>query len=432
MTDIQHHVYQKTVQDLIHLYERGFLNLSPGFQRDSVWTNRDRSNLIDSMLRRWPIPAIFLHRRQVNGEIVYDVIDGKQRIESIFRFIGVLRGGRFGTRIQLTGEEGPEWVDWKTLRRQSKQHLITGYSLSTIEIDAELGEIIELFVRINSTGKALSAAEKRHAKFYNSAFLREAGRLASRWEGYFRKHRIISAGQISRMKHVELICELMVSMHQGDVINKKTVLDRVMSANDVTPARTRMASKKVTRALNFVRRMFPNLHQTRFHQISDFYTLVVLISKFDTEKLILTDRRRNKLAWDLLISLSNGVDELRARQKKLLPQRSDSEVYRDYLLTVLEGTDEISKRRRREEILRGLLENLFRRKDADRLFSPEQRRILWNTSEDRRCTICKKPVTWADLNIDHVNPFSKGGRTQLENAALAHRTCNARKGSRKV
>src|SRR5574337_454492 len=174
MSDIQHHVYQKTVQDLVHLYRSGLLNLSPGFQRDSVWTTRDRSKLVDSMLRRWPIPAIFLYRRQVDGEIVYDVIDGKQRIESIFRFMGELRGDRFGTKIQLSGEEGPEWVDWKTLCRQRKQHVITGYSLSTIEVDGELGEIIDLFVRINSTGKSLSAAEKRHARFYNSAFLREA------------------------------------------------------------------------------------------------------------------------------------------------------------------------------------------------------------------------------------------------------------------
>ena len=141
-----------------------------------------------------------------------------------------------------------------------------------------------------------------------------------------------------------------------------------------------MASKKAMHALNTVRRMFPYLHQTRFHQISDFYTMVCLISKFDAEKLILTDHKRNKLGWDLLVSLSNGVDELRARQKKLLPQRSDTELYRDYLLTVLEGTDEISNRRRREEIMRGLLEHIFRRKDADRLFSPEQRRVLWNTS----------------------------------------------------
>ena len=232
------------------------------------------------------------------------------------------------------------------------------------------------------------------------------------------------------MKHVELICELMVSMHKGDIINKKAALDKVMSTDEVTPARTRMASTRTTRALKLVKRMFPALEQTRFHQLSDFYTLVVLMSKFDAQNLILTDRRRNKLAWDLLVALSNGVDDLKARQKKLMTQRGEVELYRDYLLTVLEGTDEISKRQWREEILRGLLENLFRRRDSERLFSPEQRRVLWNTSDDRRCAICREPVWWGDLTIDHINPFSKGGRTSLKNAALAHRRCNSRKGAR--
>jgi 5-methylcytosine-specific restriction endonuclease McrA len=221
-----------------------------------------------------------------------------------------------------------------------------------------------------------------------------------------------------------------VSVYRGDVINKKTALDTAMKASEMTAARTRSASEKTARALQAVHRMFPHLNQTRFHQISDFYTLVILVSKLQTSGLILTDSKRNKLAWDLLVALSTGVDKLRERQKKLLPQRSDSELYRDYLLTVLEGTDEISKRQRREEILRGLIENLFHKKDEQRVFSPEQRRILWNISQDRRCARCKKPMTWGDLSLDHVNPHSKGGRTALENAALMHRRCNASKGNR--
>jgi hypothetical protein len=431
MTDIQHHVHQKTVQDVVNLFKNGQLNLSPGFQRDSVWSDRDRAKLIDSILRRWPVPAIFLYKRHSNGEVVYDVIDGKQRLESILRFVGEIRGGRFRTRVQLNGDSEPEWLDWATLKRQQRQHLITGYTLSAVEVDGDLGEIIDLFVRINSTGKPLSAAEKRHARFYNSAFLREAGKLAERWQEYFRSEKILSAWQISRMKHVELICELMVSMHQNDVINKKAVLDKVMSTNDVSEAKTKAASARTTQALNLVQKMFPDLHTTRFHHVSDFYTLAVLVAKFDGERLILTDRRRNKLAADLLTALSTGVDELRERQKKLGATNTSSDLCREYLLTVLEGTDEISKRRRREQILRGLLENVFLSKDCDRLFSPEQRRILWNTSEDRRCVVCKRPVTWADLQVDHLNPFSKGGRTSLDNAALAHAKCNASKGARR-
>ena len=101
-----------------------------------------------------------------------------------------------------------------------------------IEVDGDMGDIIEVFVRINSTGKALTPQEKRRAKYYNSTFLKEADRLARRFENKFRTMGILSASQISRMKHIEVACELMVSIHRGDVINKKAALDRVMKADD--------------------------------------------------------------------------------------------------------------------------------------------------------------------------------------------------------
>jgi hypothetical protein len=94
----------KSVQDIQNLFQRGQLNLEPGFQRQSVWNVRDRSKLIDSILRNYPLPAIFLYKRQDQGELVFDVIDGKQRLESLM-FMGLMRG-RYPTRTQLSGSGG--------------------------------------------------------------------------------------------------------------------------------------------------------------------------------------------------------------------------------------------------------------------------------------------------------------------------------------
>ncbi len=430
MPGLRHDAHQKTVQDLVNLYEDDDLNLSPGFQRASVWTERDRAKLVDSIVRNYPLPSIFLHRREENGKIVYDVIDGKQRIESIFMFMGLIRGQRFRARVHLPGEDERNWVDWNRLRSMRKQHLITGYNLRIIEVDGELADVIDLFVRINSTGKALTTAERRHAKYYNSVFLREAARLAARFESYLVKNRILTKGQIARMRHVELMCELMISIHQGDVINKKAALDKVMESNSFSPIQTRKARERTVVALNRMRRMFPLLHQTRFRQVSDFYSLVLLLSKFESERLILTDKRRNKFAADLLVAFSTGVDHAREKVQKARSLKPGLESYRDYLLTVVGGTDDIQQRRNREQILRGLLQSLFERKDTKRLFSAEQRRILWNSSAERKCSHCGEPLNWSDLSIDHINPFSKGGSTRLANAALMHRRCNARKGNR--
>ena len=51
MSKIKYETDQKTVQDIINLYEKGRLNLEPGFQRSSVWQENDRKKLIDSILQ---------------------------------------------------------------------------------------------------------------------------------------------------------------------------------------------------------------------------------------------------------------------------------------------------------------------------------------------------------------------------------------------
>ncbi len=403
---MSHRLGDKTITDIINLYEDDLLNLEPGFQRQSVWSERDRAKLIDSILRNYPLPAIFLYRRQEEGQIVYDVIDGKQRIESILKFVGEMRG-RYWLRTQLPGSEEIEWVDYKKICRRKLQHVITGYRIPVIEVDGDMGDIIDVFVRINSTGKALTPQEKRRAKYYNSPFLKEADWLARRYEWYFDEMGILSAGQISRMKHVELICELMLSIHQGDVINKKTALDRVMKSGGFNWREISRASSRTTAALNRVRKMFPKLYTTRFNKLTDFFSLAVLIAKFEEEKMILTDRRRNKLAWDLLVAFSNKIDELRERQRKLETIKPEQELYRHYLQTVLQATDEYGQRKARETILRGILGSLFAKKDSQRGFSPEQRRLLWNTSSGRRCDGCNKSLSWDDFTLDHIDPVQQ-------------------------
>lgn len=432
MSELTKKFSTRTVQDIANLYIHGHLNLSPGFQRDSVWKLRNRQQLIESILRKFPIPAVFLYRRQSDdGNICYDVIDGKQRIESLLLFMGLKRGGRFEISTQLPETQDRERLDWRILSRSHRQHLITGYDLPTIEVDGDLADIIDLFVRINSTGKALTSAEKRHAKYYNSEFLRECARIAEHYAPYFRDEKIVSAGQISRMKHIELICEVMVSLHQGDIINKKAALDGVMKPKSLTPTQIRSARTRTTLAINRLRKMFPELRKTRFSKISDYYSLLLVIAKFEEEGMILTDGRRNKLAWDLLVAFSTGVDEVRELQKKAKGIKPEQQPYREYLLTVQQATDEISQRRKRDKILRDLLQSLFERKDEKRLFSEEQRRILWNTTVSRKCAKCGRLLTWSDFTVDHIDPFSRGGKTKLENAALMHRACNSSKGNRR-
>lgn len=83
--------------------------------------------------------------------------------------------------------------------------------------------------------------------------------------------------QISRMKHVELICELMVSAHTEGVTNKKAALDKVMDSDSIRGRELDRAARLTVTCLNRLRRLFPSLYQTRFRQLSDFYCAVVTI-----------------------------------------------------------------------------------------------------------------------------------------------------------
>lgn len=267
----------------------------------------------------------------------------------------------------------------------------------------------------------------------NSPLLKEAAKIARRYERYFLDNGVFSSGHISRMKHVELICELMLSMVQGDVLNKKTALDRVMKTQSFDGRQIGKANRLVTSALNRVRRMFPQLRTTRLRQVTDFYSLAVLIGKFEQEGLILTDRHRNRLAWDLLKAFATRVDEVRELQRKAKGAEPHQELYRSYLITVSQMTDDVNQRRKREEVLRGILGSLFASKDTQRGFSAEQRRILWNTANARVCAVagCSTKLSWEDFTIDHIDPHSKGGRSRLDNAALMCRKHNSAKGNRR-
>jgi hypothetical protein len=156
----------------------------------------------------------------------------------------------------------------------------------------------------------------------------------------------------------------------------------------------------------------------------------VLVAKFDAEGAILIDRKRNALAWDLLRAFGIEVDKVREQQRKVQGTSPEQGVYRDYLMTVSQMTDDISQRRQLEKILRGLLVSLFAAKDAQRGFTLEQRRLLWNTASDRKCKACGVKLNWGNFTVDHVDPHSRGGRSTLENAALVCRSCNSSKGNR--
>jgi len=80
----------KNILDVTTWADRKQLVLSPSYQRDDVWPHKTAQELIESILRGIPLPSIVLLKLPAkNGRApTFEVVDGKQRLTSILRFIG--------------------------------------------------------------------------------------------------------------------------------------------------------------------------------------------------------------------------------------------------------------------------------------------------------------------------------------------------------
>ncbi len=85
-------VSTRKIDDLEAYARRGRLNLNPTYQRDYVWPDSQSQMLIESVLRGIPLPSIILAEDSKSNQI--QVVDGKQRLTAILRFMGAHPGGR--------------------------------------------------------------------------------------------------------------------------------------------------------------------------------------------------------------------------------------------------------------------------------------------------------------------------------------------------
>lgn len=160
-----------SIGEWISLYQNEEIDIHPEFQRFYRWSETQKSNLIESLLLGIPIPPIFVSQRE---DGVWDVIDGLQRLSTIYEFVGVLRNENDDLLPPLQLEktkylpslENKFWdeEDLGNSLDQEQRLLIKRSKLSVSIVLRESDEMakFELFQRLNTGGTNLTPQEVRN------------------------------------------------------------------------------------------------------------------------------------------------------------------------------------------------------------------------------------------------------------------------------
>ena len=151
---------------LRHALQSGkeLIDTSPGYQRRLRWTNKKRSLLIESFLLNIPVPPVFLFEQDYNA---YEVIDGRQRIETIRAFLSndfALSSLEYWPELDRKRFNDLPMVLQKGLLRRSLSAVVLLAETRGIGTDGiDVRRV--LFDRLNTGGVRLNPQELRNALY---------------------------------------------------------------------------------------------------------------------------------------------------------------------------------------------------------------------------------------------------------------------------
>ena len=330
------------------------LNVRPPYQREFVYKDAQRDEVIRSVLEGFPL-SVFYWAKAPDGR--FEMLDGQQRTMSICEYVD----GSFTV-------DGMLFDNLPTDKRQA----VLDYELTVYVCDGTDSEKLKWFQVINIAGEKLTDQELRNA-VYSGPWVSDARR-------YFSK----TAGPA-----YQLASDYM----RGDPI-RQDYLEAVLGW-----AADRDGCADVARYMG------QHQHDADAKALWNYFRKVVRW----VETIFPTYYKQMKgLKWgELYNRYHDGHSEpLGERVAELM---ADEEV--------------TSKRGIFEYVLGGDESKL-----SIRTFD-ESVRVEAYERQGHRCAICGKEMDLKDMHADHIEPWSRGGKTVPENCQLLCTTCNLKKSS---
>ncbi len=384
------------------------IDTNPDYQRPAVWTRAQKQLLIDSMLREYDVPKFYLHR---TGKDTYDVIDGQQRLRAIWEFFeggfALAKDAEDVDGYEIKGKKYDE-LDYDI------QDRINSYNLDFVVLDyVEEDEIREMFLRLQN-GTSLKAQEKRNA-------------MPGRMGDFVRataKHPLFGKVNFSNSRFTfDLIAAQMTLLYLNKGICN--IKDKDLNAMyekyrdfDVSSS----DAKTINRILDYMNAMFPEKapELKRYSVISLFILIMDIMPNYD-----IRNREQDLAQWFIEFEAQRTEDESKA------PEDQDPllVIYHERVSNSSDTFDSLSYRHNfLKESLLSTVKNLPQ-KDAKRNFDEAQRQVIFRRGNGI-CRLCGRKCEWNDWEADHIIPWSKGGKTEIENGQILCPSCNSKKSDR--
>ncbi|EPB83227.1 hypothetical protein HMPREF1544_10023 [Mucor circinelloides 1006PhL] len=295
-----------SVHRIKEMISKGEIQLDAPYQREIIWESKKMSELIDSIINNYYIPPLLFVVREIRGESVRIVIDGKQRLTSARRFLKNLlpyvdsSSGKPVEKyyIERLDQDADDEEERKLREKISKpEHFISREEFDTFNqfhfvcieyLDITEDDEFEIFSRVQ-LGVAITSAEKLKAT--NSRVAEKCRLLADQY------HEISTV--LQRKGHAalfQLIAHLMLTIKNGtEMFASGKALQEFVQSNE-TPSR--QLCKKTEEALDVIKNIAttdeyksvminPNMHVSSKNSVKaiEFILFGIYISLVQRKRL---------------------------------------------------------------------------------------------------------------------------------------------------
>lgn len=193
---------QFRISDFVDWRDNKTLHINRDYQRGSVWSASAKIFLIDTILRGYPIPKIYMRTLidRENRRTIREVVDGQQRLRAIFDFVD--------DKVILSSR-AKEYSGMRFSRLDpDDQDRFLQYPIAVDQlVNANDTLVLDIFARLNSYNVRLNPAELRHAEFQGD-FKWSCHEVALEYSDRFKDLGILSSSNLVRMQGDSLVSEM--------------------------------------------------------------------------------------------------------------------------------------------------------------------------------------------------------------------------------